>query len=189
MTREVLVDKYFDWMCSVVCEGKRSKRITHKKLLRYLHNVEFTCIMEMDDNRAGDGVELRYRFAYQHMYPYAMIDEYFDDKPCSILEMMTALVIRIVENIMDDPDESAPTGYWFWNMIDSLGLANLSDSVWNEDYADEIINRFLNREYEPNGEGGLFTVNHCKKDMRDVEIWYQMCWYLDDILNKRERRM
>ena len=185
MTREVLVDKYFNWMCSVVCDGKRSKRTTHKKLLRYLNSREFVSIMEMDDNRVADGIELRYRFAYQHNYPYAMIDEYFDDKPCSILEMMTALVIRLVDNIMDDPNGEEPTGYWFWNMIENLGLDNLSDSVWNEDYANEVVDTFLYREYAPNGEGGLFTLDHCKDDMRNVEIWYQMCWYLDYILNKK----
>lgn len=184
MTRGVLVDRYFDWVCSVVCDGMRSKRMMYRKLLRYLHSKEFVYILEMDGNRAVDGVELRYRFAYQHNYPYSMIDEYFDDKPCSILEMMAALVIRIVDDIMDDPDEDAPTGRWFWDMIDNLGLGNLSDSVFDERYADEVINRFLNRDYEANGNGGLFTVNHRREDMRDVDIWYQMCWYLDYILNK-----
>lgn len=185
MDRRVFVDKYFDWICSVVCDGKRSKRVTHKKLLRHLHEREFVYILEMDDNRAADGVELRYQFAYRHRHPYAMVDEYFDDKPCSILEMMAALVIRFVEDIIDDPEEGATTGQWFWDMIDNLGLGNLSDSAWNEQYADEIIDRFLNREYEPNGKGGLFTVNHCKEDMRNVDIWYQMHWYLNSVLNKR----
>ena len=182
MNREVLVDRYFDWVCSVICQGRRSKRPKYRKLLRYLYNKEFTYIIDMDGNRAGDGIELRYRFAYQHMYPYAMIDEYFDDKPCSVLEMMAALVLRVVENIIDDQDDTAPAGQWFWDMIDNLGLHMLIDSAWDEDYADEIIDRFLNRDYEPNGEGGLFTVNHRMEDMRNVEIWYQMCWYLDYIL-------
>ena len=185
MTRKVLVDRYFNWICDVVCDGRRHKRASYRKLLHYLFNKEFYPIIDMDDNRAGDGIELRYRFAYQHMHSYAMIDEYFDDKPCSILEMMAALVLRIVENIVDDPDNGAPSGEWFWDMIDNLGLGNLSDSVWDEEYADEVINRFLNREYEPTGEGGLFTVKHCRQDMRDVEIWYQMCWYLDYIFRKR----
>lgn len=185
MDRRVFVDKYFDWICDVVCDGKQSKRLTHKKLLRHLHDREFIYILEMDDNRAADGVELRYQFAYRHRHPYAMVDEYFDDKPCSILEMMAALVIRFVENIIDDPEEGATTGQWFWDMIDNLGLGNLSDSAWDKRYADEIIDRFLNREYEPNGKGGLFTVNHCKEDMRNVDIWYQMHWYLNSVLNKR----
>lgn len=183
MTHEVLVDRYFDWICDVVCDGRRMKRTTHSKLLRYLYDKEFVYILEMDDNRAGDGVELRYRFAYQYGYPYSMIDECFDDKPCSILEMMAALVIRIVEKLADDPNDGVPTGRWFWDMVDNLGLGKLSDSSWDENYVDEVIERFLNREHEPNGKGGLFTVNHCQVDMRSVDIWYQMCWYLDYILN------
>lgn len=61
------------------------------------------------------------------------------------------------------------------------------DDTWNavyfdERYADKVITRFLNREYEPNGAGGLFRIKDCPYDLRSVEIWYQMCWYFDSIL-------
>ena len=58
----------------------------------------------------------------------------------------------------------------------------MTDAKFDEDYANEVIGRFLNRQYERNGEGGLFTVEHCNRDLRTVEIWYQMCWYLDEIV-------
>ena len=34
--------------------------------------------------------------------------------------------------------------------------------------------------YKRNGEGGLFTINRRGLDMRSVEIWYQMCWHLQE---------
>ena len=58
----------------------------------------------------------------------------------------------------------------------------MNDAKFSESYADDVITRFLNRRYKRNGEGGLFTVEHCKSDLRSAEIWYQMCWYLDGIL-------
>ena len=96
--------------------------------------------------------------------------------------MMVALAIRCEETIMDDTEYGDRTGQWFWKMISSLGLSSMSDDMFDKKYATYVINRFLNREYEPNGKGGLFTINNCDEDLRNVEIWYQLCWYLDSII-------
>ena len=179
MTRNELNNEYFDWMYQLVCnEGKPY----YRKLLQYLHSVDFEYINPMDGNRAEDGVDLRYRFGYQYSYEGPMIATYLDDRPCSILEMMVALAIRCEEHIMDDPDIGNRTGRWFWIMITNLGLDYMDDDSFVLAEADEVIERFLNREYGRHGEGGLFTIEHCRRDLRTVEIWYQMCWYLDDIL-------
>jgi hypothetical protein len=95
--------------------------------------------------------------------------------------MMTALAVRCEETIMDDALFGNRTGQWFWGMIHNLGLSPMTDSNFDKEYVDEVITRFLNREYEPNGKGGLFTVRHCNRDMRTVEIWCQLSWYLDSI--------
>ena len=73
-------------------------------------------------------------------------------------------------------------GQWFWNMIVSLELGSMHDANFNEGYVYHIINKFLNREYQPNGRGGLFTIENCKCDLRDVDIWVQFMWYLDAII-------
>ena len=83
---------------------------------------------------------------------------------------------------MDDPSIGDRTGQWFWNMVGSLGLGNMVDKEYNCRVADYKIQRFLDREYEPNGKGGLFTVRRCDVDLRGVEIWTQMLWYLDSIV-------
>lgn len=93
---------------------------------------------------------------------------------------MIALAVRCEEHIMDDPDIGDRTGQWFWNMIVSLGLGSMTDERFDGEYVDEVVDIFLNREYERNGEGGLFTVNDTDRDMRNVEIWYQMHWYLNE---------
>ncbi|MPN40760.1 hypothetical protein SDC9_188299 [bioreactor metagenome] len=93
---------------------------------------------------------------------------------------------------MADKDFGDRTNMWFWMMIKSLGLYLLTDSVFdnlgyegrldNTDKVKDIVNAFLCRGYNANGAGGLFTVNDTNKDMRDVEIWYQMCMFLDNLL-------
>jgi hypothetical protein len=103
------------------------------------------------------------------------------DGPCTVLEMMIALANRCEETIMDDPDIGDRTGQWFWGMITNMGLGSMSDDRYDRRYVEYVITRLLDREYEPDGTGGLFTVRDCDRDMRDVEIWYQLCWYLDSI--------
>jgi hypothetical protein len=101
--------------------------------------------------------------------------------PCSVFEMMIALAIRCEENIMDDPSKGDRTGQWFWGMITNLGLGSMMDHRFNKIFVDDTIKRFLDRDYEPDGKGGLFRIRNTNKDLRTVEIWYQLCWYLDTI--------
>lgn len=168
---------YFEWMFEVVCEKRYPKEISYRKLLTLLHSMEFTYTIPRDENRAADGVDLRWRFAYlencRDLYEYL-------EGPCSVLEMMIALSIRC-ENMMDDPRKGDRTAQWFWGMITNLGLGAMHDANFDKKYVESAVERFLNREYEPNGEGGLFTVRNRDTDLRTVEIWYQLCWYLDSI--------
>lgn len=182
MTKENLNNKYFEWMNQLVCTEKYSTSRIYRKLLHFLHSTEFTYLIYMDYNRAEDGIDLRYRFGYECDLPSDTIEACFDGRPCSVLEMMVALSMRCEEHIMDDPDIGNRTGQWFWNMIINLGLGTMNDAKFDKAYVSAVVHRFLNREYKRNGEGGLFTVQHSKYDLRTVEIWYQMMWYLDEVL-------
>ncbi len=186
MTRDELNNAYFKWMCRLVCKDKRYKRLSYRKLLCFLHAVEFTYIIAMDSNRESDGIDLRYRFGYERDYDQSIIATYLDDKPCSVLEMMVALSIRCEEGIMFDPSIGDRTGYWFWTMIKNLGLDAMDDEHFNLDRSEDILSRFLDRQYKRNGEGGLFVIDNCNRDLRSVEIWCQMCWYLNDILENQD---
>ena len=181
-TLNIIHDDYFDWICTLIFGPDWNERCQYKKLLRYLHEKEFTYTIDMDGNRAADGIDLRYQFACIYDYDNrSLISDYLEYERCSILEMMVALAIRCEEHIMFDLDKGDRTGKWFWEMIDSLGLSYMEDSEFDEVYVSKVTDIFLNRDYKPNGKGGLFTIRRCKQDLREVEIWYQMCWYLNDI--------
>lgn len=172
-------DEYFEWLCELIDSKRFSKQVSYRKLLIHLHNIEFTWFIPRDDNRADDGIQLRRRFAL--VREDLSLQKYLKG-PCSVLEMMVALAIRCEETIMDDVLMGNRTGQWFWGMVHNLGLSPMNDSKFDREFVDDIISRFLNREYEPNGKGGLFTVKHCDSDMRTVEIWCQLSWYLDSIM-------
>lgn len=169
---------YFDWMYNLVCRNRYSKNISFKKVFSYLNDTKFTYSIRMDLNRAKDGTELRRRYANE--FKIANIYDRICG-PCSVLEMMIALAIRCEETIMDDENFGDRTDQWFWDMMKNLGLGHMDDDEFDEEYVSDVITRFLNRDYEPNGRGGLFFVRNCDIDLRDVEIWIQMLWYLDNI--------
>ena len=75
------------------------------------------------------------------------------------------------------------TGQWFWTMLTNLGLGGMTDDNFNRLIADKIISTFLKRKYDPDGKGGLFRIRNCDRDLRKVEIWRQLCWYLDSIID------
>lgn len=72
------------------------------------------------------------------------------------------------------------TGQWFWSMIVSLGLASMDDNRFHQSRAEFVIERFRRRDYQPNGAGGLFTLQNPKEDLRTLDIWYQMMAYLNE---------
>lgn len=182
MVQEDLQNRYFEWMYQITCGGNIYRHLTYRKLLMFLHNVEFTYILRLDANRAQDGISFRYRFGYEDGYDSSYIERYLDVRNCSVLEMMVALAFRVEEQIMDDDEYGNRTSQWFWNMIVSLGLGGMDDSNFDEDLAAEIIFRFLNRDYEPSGRGGLFTLENYNSDVRELDIWSQCMWHLDEII-------
>lgn len=179
MARTRIERDYFDWMYDLVCGHRYGKRTSFRQLLLYLHEVEFKDFIPNDSNRGEDGVDLRYRYAYENDLD-CDIDLYLTG-PCTVLEMMIALAIRCEESIMDDPAVGNRTAQWFWKMIVNLGLGDQMDGRFDVDYVWEVVEIFLNREYEPNGRGGLFYIKNTTEDLRNVEIWVQMLWYLNSI--------
>ena len=174
-----LEQKYFDWLYLTVCEGRYSEERTYRKLFHALHDIEFTYIVVKDSNRADDGKKLRRRFATD-----ILNDKEAEHKilgPCSVLEMTIALAIRCEETIMDDPEYGDRTKEWFWQMITNLGLGGLHDGNFDIHYVESTVARFLNRDIEPNGRGGLFIVKNCDCDLRNMEIWNQLLRYLENI--------
>lgn len=173
--------EYYKWLCTFTRPRKKINTPikTYNKLLEMLHYEEFVPMVPHDENRVEDGLCLRLRFSREFGVNYEPSDR------CSILEMMIALALRCEEQIMEDPDIGNRTSQWFWLMIRNLGLFSYSDDKFTDRTAkivEDKIDAFINREYEINGKGGLFVVDDCRHDMRKVEIWYQMCWYLDSLV-------
>lgn len=170
---------YFEWMYNLMCEGRFAKTIAYRQLFTFLHDVEFVYFVPHDENRAEDGIALRYRYCWLNNCEDR---EYCLAGPCSVLEMIVALAIRCEERIMSDPDKGDRTAQWFWGMITSLGLSSMNDTNYNEWLVNDVITRFLNREYDSDGKGSLFTIKGWNRDARKAEIWHQLMAYLNTLV-------
>ena len=180
MSQNEIREKYFDWLYDLVCKNRFPEENSYRKLLFYLHSTKFTYRLRSDGDRASDGINLRRRFANQHE-DFEYVRECLDG-PCTVLEMMVALAIKCEETIMTDLEYGDRTGQWFWRMVVNLGLGGMSDKLFDEFDVENYIQCFLKRKYGPDGCGGLFTIKNRKDDLRTVDIWTQMMWYLDSMM-------
>lgn len=171
-------EDYFKWLYNYVCKNRAHNDLSYGKLFMLLHDIEFTFTIDNDINRAKDGVDLRSRFALTLNEDPVYILKILDG-PCSVLEMLVALAVRCEETIMDDTTYGDRTGQWFWGMLANMGISHMWNDAFDRKIAESRIYRFLDREYDPNGRGGLFYINDYPDDLRTVEIWTQLCWYLD----------
>lgn len=171
MAKNNTYEKYFWWLLDCI-EAEDG----YLRLLRYMHNVRFyvSDLVPMDQNRVLDAYDLRNVYLEEIGSDQRQV---FTGRWVSVLEVMVALAYRCEKDIMRDFRYGNRTAKWFWCMIDNLGLGDM-DIVYDEDYIREALDLMMRREYKPNGEGGLFPIYGCREDLRTVEIWYQMNWWL-----------
>lgn len=173
-----IASDYFDWIYDMMCDGIDE---SYRQLFEFLHHCQFTWIMPEDASRSADGIQFRYQYGYLYDIPSSVISDTFGDSPCSVLEMLAALAYRCEDSIMCNTEFGDRTAQWFWGMLASIGISNQADSVFDVAYVKRRIFIFLNRKYKKNGRGGAFTIHDSTKDMRRVDIWYQMCYYLNEL--------
>lgn len=165
---------YFQWLCGIVHADDPD--CSFYSLMRALFEHEFRWSVDNDGNRAIDGEGLRDDFSDQSLY----LDYSSIGGPCTVLEMLIALAMRIDDEIMWQPTESR-TIVWFWEMIGNLGIDEYDDEHWEEptsrNMVDYILDRWLDRRFRMDGIGGIFPMREADEDQRDVEIWYQMNLY------------
>lgn len=170
-----LLSEYFDWLCTTI----KAPTDRYLKLMLELYNTPFDYVVWQDENIYSYGIELRYQFGAEKGIQEAAIACLLDTSSCNLLEMMVALSQQM-ETIMEEIPKGNRTKTWFWKMIQSLGLDKQTDHSFDEDYVRYVLGVFMSRHYQPNGAGGLFTFKNPPRDVRQVDIWMQAMWWLDE---------
>lgn len=159
-------------------DSMKKNRVTYFDLARKLYRTDFTWSILRDSNRAEDGEQLRLWFAELNSY----YEDYkvLEGKKCSVLEMMIAFSEKIERDVIGiDRDAPSRSDRWFWLMLFNLGIGGMdcSDAYYTSEIdfmLDNVLDIFLHRKYDFNGNGGLFPLKSAKNDQKEVELWYQM---------------
>lgn len=163
---------YFRWLYSQVGSVEETNpSYTYWEMLRQLYIKEFVYIIENDDNRAIDGLDLRREFLSQE--GISEVEPSWTQLPCSMLELLIGLSRRLA---FQDGSESF---LWFWHLIENLGLEQYNDNTRIPvREINRILDKVISRTYNRKGHGGLFPLNRTRTDQREVELWYQLNEYL-----------
>lgn len=167
-------DRYFEWLYAQVAPIRnRNPARTYWKLFRRLYVTKFEFYVRNDENRAKDGIELRYEFFGEEDLGSENRD--WRNLDCSFLEMLVALARRAAFQTDDEP------GDWFWKLLENLELRKYTDAVYTATIDREVgktLDNVNKRRYSEDGVGGLFPLRYAETDQRRVEVWYQLAEYL-----------
>lgn len=171
-----LDELYFTWLCNQVGNPFTNPNRTYLTLFRQLFTKEFVWIIPNDDNRIADGKDLRYDFAGE--MGLTKIDETWMALGCSMFELLVGLSRRLAFQC-----DGEPSG-WFWQLIENIGLGAYTDERFGYRYktsdVDSILENIIWRNYDRNGNGGIFPLKNPKSDQRKIEIWHQMFNYINE---------
>lgn len=182
-----LDNTYLPWLLSFVVDKDDTKRYSTLFNKLYSTPFEHRMLEEHDFDRSMDGKNMRWRFErkMEHALTGIPSTEFmiFEDSPCSLLEMIVALAIRMEESIASDDRQGDRTGIWFWEMITNLGLGYMSNDRFNAVEFNRCVGNFHNRTYDPDGKGCLFrSKTKSIYELAELDIWYQMCAHMNDTL-------
>jgi hypothetical protein len=158
-------ERYIEWLGGQI-HPDRDRDFS--ELYAQMFDKEFVWHIPNDDNRIADGLELRKEFFRR---------KNVIQRGCSVLEVIVALSRRIAFAAGGDAEK------WAWRLITNLELNRMSGRIGGirAERIDEILERFIWRTYEPDGVGGLFPLAWPRQDQRKVELWYQMCGYIEEL--------
>lgn len=172
---EELWDDYLEYL---IWRGGLGRMPGYSLIFETLHHMNFTCLLDRDENREDDGVELREHYEIPDGYEVE-IEEAFYARKCSVMEMMVALAIRVDDEYIGDPAEAHPEDF-FMEMIENLGLDRFRGGRYQESAVIKIVQRWLDRRFTAHGLGSPFPVLNDWRDQRNLEIWDQMNSYVNE---------
>lgn len=170
-----LDDRYLEWLYKQIGGSLRNRNPSrsHWKLAKQLYTKKFLWFVPNDDNRAIDGMELRFEFLDESGLDTG--DSLWLMLECSMLEMLIGLSRRVAYQSYGSPDE------WFWTMMGNIDVRKYTDDRYNrivELEVNEALDIVIERTYEEDGTGGLFPLLNAQRDQTKIELWYQASAYL-----------
>lgn len=172
----ILPKLYYDWLLFKVCNDEQKSE--YSELLGYLASVPFVSKVSRDDNLEEHVEYMREGYLDEAEANGVKAADFTG--PITLLEVMVNLSIK-AEDIMQSFD-GVDCGRWFWDMMKNSGLIFYTNYRYNANGVRVHVARIIHRTYSSDGKGGLFYIPNLdvgKYDMKEIELWYQLMWYID----------
>lgn len=176
---------YLEWLLRLI-NADNYKGKSYIKLCSLLNKVPFEPVIKLDTNRVSDAQSLlRETYIQSKSEWYRMDDDNVMELstcPVSFLELIISLAMRIDLDFMREINGVDNTRIYFWVLVRNLGILEFDDEHWGEDAIVSIVNRLnivQDRKYDFNGNGGLFPLENAEMDQRNVQIWNQLCQFVN----------
>lgn len=173
-TKENPQKTYLRWLESQLRDEHVPPTKTYIELSHLMAEKEFVFVIAMDNNRIVDGLDLRTHFANEHNLRSNFRE---DLGPCSFLEVLIGLSRRMAFIAGGQPPG------WAWQLLTNLELDRMSDPLSRRKHikVQEIMDAVIWRTYSPDGMGGFFPLAWPDGDQTQVELWYQMNSYIEEL--------
>ena len=171
--------RYFEWCCEVVGENNPNPDVSRRCLLELMIRTPFEVVIEGDENRAGDVLELRWSYHQETGYAEPRFE-------ISVLEVLMCLAAH-VEFQTEDTPATKGIGGWFTELVDNMVGSGFRDSAWDDPQtqvdAEMALRLFNKRGYRRDGQGGPFWLRCPAGDQRERELWAQLGDYVMEATN------
>lgn len=173
-SRHPLTEDYIRWLEPQIRDRHDNQGETYWDLLGLMFEKEFISFVAHDENRVADGVDLRSEFCFQRELPTDCLK---DAWPPSFAEVLVSLSRRL------SFDAGGRARGWAWTLMNNLELHRMSDPLTRRKIkqVDDILETCIRRTYAPDGQGGFFPLAWPEEDQREVELWYQMAAYINEL--------
>ncbi len=165
---------YFNYLVERVCD-KQHDKVDYIPLLDLLHSMKFVVVLDMDENRVGDGAYIRKKWLQEEdLYDYLFE---FEDEKVSVLEVLVGIAERF-EYQVGDMMVGDRTNERFWELLRNLDIEKYTADNYKPLNIKEKVRIWMNRKYKKDGSGSIFPVKKHVKNMLDLQIWDQMTEYI-----------
>lgn len=178
MARVRLPEAYLDWLASQLRDETSNPDKSYSELLTAMWETEYYMnshnTVDNDTNRLADAMDLRAEFSREFG---ASRSAMLALGSVSFLEVLIGLSRRMAFAA----GGSAPG--WAWTLLDNLELVRMSDPLSDAKRrrVQDILDTCITRNYRPDGTGGFFPLAFPDEDQTQIEIWYQMHAYIEEL--------
>lgn len=166
-------DRYFDWLVDLVNADDLLR------LCEIMDGLDFTWTIPLDENIMYHAFELRDMYADETGCESGR--HYIS---CSLFEAIVGLAYKCDMDVMYEPSIGHRYSMWFHFFLENLfdGKLRNAEAFMDEDEIIDICVRFMNRDYERDGSGGMFPIKHDRRDQRRIHLWLQMnMWLVENV--------